>query len=186
MHKILGHSEKVNQRHLWMHKILGHSEKVNQRHLWMHKILGHWEKGSLRESQPSKLAVGSQIVSHILRMWRLMSHFARKLLHYSFYRSHTYSRHIFQNWERFDKLKKMEGICSKCRSWTEFVVKSIGNKQAQPMSVLLICLTIFLSEQRRRKNTSFPNIKTTASLEACIFRSQKCLTKCIHSCGINR
>ena len=72
MHKILGHSEKVNQWHLWMHKILGHSEKVNQRHLWMHKILGHWEKGSLRESQPSKLAVGSQIVSHILRMWRLI------------------------------------------------------------------------------------------------------------------
>ena len=71
MHKILGHSEKVNQRHLWMHKILGHSEKVNQRHLWMHKILGHWEKESLTESQPSKLAVGSQIVSHILRMWRL-------------------------------------------------------------------------------------------------------------------
>ena len=32
----------------------------------------HWEKESLRESQPSKLAVGSQIVSHILRMWRLM------------------------------------------------------------------------------------------------------------------
>ena len=64
-----------NTRSLW-------ESEQNTRSLWesepatsvnAQNTRSHWEKESLRESQPSKLAVGSQIVSHILRMWRLMN-----------------------------------------------------------------------------------------------------------------
>ena len=53
-----------NTRSLWESEPATSVNAQNTRSLW--------EKESLRESQPSKLAVGSQIVSHILRMWRLM------------------------------------------------------------------------------------------------------------------
>ena len=76
-----------NTRSLWESEPVTFVNAQNTRSLWESEPVTSvnaqntrslWEKESLRESQPSKLAVGSQIVSHILRMWRLIIYLFNK------------------------------------------------------------------------------------------------------------